>query len=761
MGADRLIDSRLRLAAAVLALVSVGLLASLIPRTSFISQAADDIVDAVGPVWPEQSVEQVLGGDLGVVSEVRIWAAARFDRGEAPVVAALLQGPDRELVRQLNVKIQASKTLQPYELRFAPYQPQPGEPLILQFWVSPERSNYVIVGTSEPRPDRTGPTLNLSPTDQGPIVYELLWRGDGWRAALEGSAPDASRLVGGIVAAMLAVLLRPRIVRALRKSLRSAHAVALVGVGPIQGVLRRAWSRPETEGQHPKATAGGRAVYVFPWLIPAFAILHYLANNLVLIRAYEAIMISVVILAGVTVIFFALRFVLKNSSAAAVFTGLLGTAFFVYGHIFVDKDLPDDKWFLGLGAPIVLGIGMLLRGRTLLTPPIRRFLNLGSVVLLALPVGQLVLVVLSANFQQDQGNAAFNEFPGLDERISEARARNSPGELPDIYYIILDAYPRSGSPESFDNSAFIQEMENRGFYVDPYARSNYPRTQWSILTALNLNYYDLHDSSQLTAHDIYRTASNHALGRILKALGYTYVHVSSSWFITNTNPNADLVVSFGPHGRIVSGFASEDPCLAERVFNLSNVFTTGFLQTTMAKQFVPLDILSQGDPCIYYWKHPSWSLDWLEFMKESPSLDRPKFVFGHLLKPHHPPSFDRYGNISPDWDGWDDDHDPSVESAFYGQLLWLNDRLLEVVDAILAEYEDPPMIIIMGDHGVRDRTFLDPIATDIFAAYLLPGGDETIIYPGITPVNLFRSTLNYYFDLDFELLEDKVYRFWD
>ena len=141
MGADPLIDSRLRLASAILALASLGLLLSLLPRTSFVSHSADAIVDAVGPVWPEQSVEQVLGGDLGVVSEVRIWAAARFDRGEAPVVAALLQGPDRELVRQLNVKIQASKTLQPYELRFAPYQPQPGEPLILQFWVSPERSN--------------------------------------------------------------------------------------------------------------------------------------------------------------------------------------------------------------------------------------------------------------------------------------------------------------------------------------------------------------------------------------------------------------------------------------------------------------------------------------------------------------------------------------------------------------------------------------------------------------------------------------------
>ena len=114
------IDARLRLAAALLALVSLGLLLSLLPRTSFVARSAGEIVDAVGPVWPEQSVEQVLDDGLGVVSEVRIWGAAGVGRGEAPVVAALLQGPDRELVRQDRVAIKASHLLQPYVLEFPP-----------------------------------------------------------------------------------------------------------------------------------------------------------------------------------------------------------------------------------------------------------------------------------------------------------------------------------------------------------------------------------------------------------------------------------------------------------------------------------------------------------------------------------------------------------------------------------------------------------------------------------------------------------------
>ena len=160
-------DARLRLISSVLALASLGLLLSLLPRTSFVSRSADDIVDAAGPVWPEQSVEQVLDQGLGVVSEVRIWAAAGVDRGEAPVVAALLQGRDRKLVRQVEIKVQPSNVVQPYVLEFAPYYPASGEELILQLWVSRERSSPAIFGTSEPREDIAGPTINLNLTDQG------------------------------------------------------------------------------------------------------------------------------------------------------------------------------------------------------------------------------------------------------------------------------------------------------------------------------------------------------------------------------------------------------------------------------------------------------------------------------------------------------------------------------------------------------------------------------------------------------------------
>ena len=357
--------------------------------------------------------------------------------------------------------------------------------------------------------------------------------------------------------------------------------------------------------------------------------------------------------------------------------------------------------------------------------------------------------------------APSSEFPGLDERISEAREQIAPGDLRDIYYIILDEYPRSGSPESFDNSAFIQDLEARGFYVDPYARSNYTRSTWSIASSMNMNYMGDEASFESSQAELYRTyhiATNHYLGRIVKALGYNYVHVSSGWYVTRTNVNANSVVSFGPYGRIDSGSDIQRQCLIERIVGLPNRFTVGFLQTTAVRRVSPADVRHEINFCAYDWDDPSYTLEWLEFMKESAHLPGPKFILAHLLKPHNPYSFDRFGNLSLASGGWDDDHDPTVDEAFYGQLVWLNERVLEVIDSILSRYEEDPIIVIMGDHG-HERGRGSPIANDILGAYLLPAGGDSAIYPSITSVNIFRSILNYYFRLDLEILDDVVQHF--
>ena len=88
------------------------------------------------------------------------------------------------------------------------------------------------------------------------------------------------------------------------------------------------------------------------------------------------------------------------------------------------------------------------------------------------------------------------------------------------------------------------------------------------------------------------------------------------------------------------------------------------------------------------------------------------------------------------------------------QAQFLNKKMLQAVDTILAESEVPPVIIIQGDHG----PWLQPNDKRmwILAALYFPGHKDQL-YPKITPVNFFRLVFNNYFDGKYELLRDVSY----
>jgi len=44
-----------------------------------------------------------------------------------------------------------------------------------------------------------------------------------------------------------------------------------------------------------------------------------------------------------------------------------------------------------------------------------------------------------------------------------------------------------------------------------------------------------------------------------------------------------------------------------------------------------------------------------------------------------------------------------------------------------------------------------------FSAYYFPDGGDKIIYDGISPVNVFRKILNFYFNEEYDILEDRSY----
>jgi hypothetical protein len=157
-------------------------------------------------------------------------------------------------------------------------------------------------------------------------------------------------------------------------------------------------------------------------------------------------------------------------------------------------------------------------------------------------------------------------------------------------------------------------------------------------------------------------------------------------------------------------------------------------------------------------------------LKKIPKLPGPKFVFAHISSPHPPFVFDSNGNAVKygDCNGLDGNlfNGSKAEylSGYPQQMAYISQMTQEVIDTILEDSVNPPIIIVQGDHGsglyldwnssknscLRERT-------SILNAYYIPMAMSQELYETITPVNTFRVVFNEAFGLRLPLLEDKNY----
>ncbi len=198
---------------------------------------------------------------------------------------------------------------------------------------------------------------------------------------------------------------------------------------------------------------------------------------------------------------------------------------------------------------------------------------------------------------------------------------------------------------------------------------------------------------------------HHAVGAILKELGYTYVHLTSGYTITDKAPLADVIATFAPAGvRIANdetGYGSR--VSAESIF--AGRFVRELIQTTALRPRLGHH-LARGNNALYAWWHPNRTLQMFDFLTRPIEVDGPKFVFAYIVKPHPTATFDRHRNAVlgiNESDQFSNAHDPSVPNAYIGQLIFINSRILEMVDGVLQNHRDDPIIVISADYGVRHQ----------------------------------------------------------
>ncbi|MFX1266301.1 MAG: sulfatase-like hydrolase/transferase, partial [Promethearchaeota archaeon] len=297
----------------------------------------------------------------------------------------------------------------------------------------------------------------------------------------------------------------------------------------------------------------------------------------------------------------------------------------------------------------------------------------------------------------------------------------------------LDEYAHPDTMKEYydyDNSEFINSLEDKGFFIASGSETRKPLTPLIIAQILNMEYLDYEPWSDAT----YRKMAYSQVADFLKAQGYQYI-VFGSNFVRHTwekyvEDNVDLYVNYYEY------YSSS--MVTEFVHILWN--------TTMLRPFY---LYVTGNQ--YEQGHRSQTLYTLESLKALPGLEGPKFVFAHFNCPHEPFVFGPEGEYiaSVNWSNHED------KQFYLGQYIFISTQIEAVVDVLLEKSETPPIIILQSDHGTRHGYPVgDGEWHKILNAMYLPGMDTGMLDDDISPVNTFRLIFNQYFDADYPLLED-------
>ena len=477
-----------------------------------------------------------------------------------------------------------------------------------------------------------------------------------------------------------------------------------------------------------------RKLNLYPFLFALFPILSLTAYNIRQIFISEMWRPLLFSLLLVGVVFGILYLLWRDGNRAAFSTTLILLLFFSYGQLYSAFEgqsifgfSPFRHRFLLLlfGILALLSVIWITRAK-MKFDQFRYGLNLLSIFLLVYP-----LFTISSTLIQ--------------QAISDVSSKRSNTELqqvnisqPDVFYIILDAYGRQDILQQefgFDNSEFLNALRDRGFYVADCSQSNYAHTLYSLGSSLNYNYLDAIGAT--TELERISVLKHGAVRSAFESLGYQTVAFPTGWSMTEWT-DADIYPNYG------------------QSFITLTEFETLFLDTTMLR--AAMDYSRSDDRAERFDAARRMRvLSLVDSLKGIPLRDGNYFVFAHLVIPHPPYSFGPNGEVTQI--NTNKASYEQISDAYLDQIVFINQQILQVVDAILRESETPPVIIVQGDHGPPPDLTNDPeIKMPILNAYYLPGLDqERILYPSISPVNTFRVVLGGYFGLDLPLLEDKSY----
>ncbi len=463
----------------------------------------------------------------------------------------------------------------------------------------------------------------------------------------------------------------------------------------------------------------------------------------------------VVIWTATVILNLLLLVVFRKPEKAAFATTIFVTIFFTMTYLFVfSKVLSSDALVKTWGVALILIVWGLLFTCLFIViitkKSLTRVTRIANEVGLWLVLLEVIVIVghdLQVNLMwQPQMKSLFlqaDEISFNETRLAwQNRKPDKP--LPDVYMIILDENPSHAVLKryfDYDNEWFIGELRKRGFVVATGAHSNYPRTQHTLSSMFNMTY--INDLAKICGQEstdwspTFELIDNGRVFQLFKAAGHKmFAYVSYPQLSTYINDRFIKTTFF-------------------------NYFMQQFLQTTAIG-------LLPGTHEFNNQMAREQRLNILSRLHEQAENKEPKIVFAHIYLPHEPFIFDAKGNsveVAEEIEGerWA----KVTRDGFKDQTIFIEHKMIELVDKILANSRSQPIILIQGDHGPNSTGFVtskelnDDVTVErygILSAYLVPESMRGTISNTITPVNVFRAIMNHLTEKEsFPLLEERMY----
>lgn len=494
---------------------------------------------------------------------------------------------------------------------------------------------------------------------------------------------------------------------------------------------------------------------IHPFLIALYPVIALYSSNIDRTPFTNIVRLLLLLTLAAILLLTFFRLLTGSWQRAGLISSLFLILFSSYGHVYYSL---QDKHIMGLQigqadyiaalfAAIFIFFGWFFWRKLRSLDGISRTLNIIALIMVALPL------VTSAPFLIN----LVTPKPSLKGCAPELEPAPSSLPRPDVYYLILDEYGRSdmlAQVMGYNNTSFIDQLRQRGFYIAEESYSNYAISVMSMSSSLNYCYLNDHVSKvpEDSAKNMLLLANsiqNSGTRAYFEKAGYRFITFATGYSPSDI-PNSDLYMKPANYLNAFEMAFIHGSALA--IF--SDPIQAAQSRATIRSAFENLAALPDREPEI------------------------PKFVFAHIQTNHAPFVFGPKGESIPLWgfqtsqnaEGLAESiNNRTYASVYRDQAEYANQLILNTVDEILRKSKVKPIIILQGDHGTQSLlnwASLEETCVKerhaILNAYYFPDQDYSRLYPSITPVNSFRVLLNQHFGENVPMEKDRVYfSLWD